>query len=457
MPHLYQTTSILRLLVRRLVAGRRGVTAIVTAIGLGVLLGFAGLAVDVAVWLNATRSLQSAADQAAYSAAGAAGTTACIGTVPTMQATAIAAAHGYVDGRNGVHVAITCTPSNSTFTVLITELQPMWFARLFLATPPRASGRAVALLAGKISDLCVLALDGTNVSEGIIGTDASAFWLNGNTSVNVHCGVAVDSNNPSALSTGGSSSLTASDVYLVGDDQGSPSGSSTITTAPTPNNILRNQIPVPDPYAARAVPAYTCPSYGMSQLPGGVLDPAVRYVYCGGLTLGGSAPSTVTVKPGVYIIAGGTLIFNSKARVTGTGVTFVLTGDNYHGYASLTINGGPQNTVTLTAPTAGPTGGMAFFQDRDAPYSGSSSGTSSCGAGTSQNQINGGSNQLITGAIYFPNQSVCYNGSSSTTGAGKCTQLIARTISFTGNSEFQTVCSGTGVSPISVLTPQLIQ
>jgi hypothetical protein len=33
-------------------------------------------------------------------------------------------------------------------------------------------------------------------------------------------------------------------------------------------------------------------------------------------------------------------------------------------------------------------------------------------------RINGGSSQLITGAIYFPNQSVCFTGNSSVAGAG---------------------------------------
>ena len=55
-----------------------------------------------------------------------------------------------------------------------------------------------------------------------------------------------------------------------------------------------------------------------------------------------------------------------------------------------------------------------FFQDRNAPYS----SNTNCGNGNAQNKVNGGSGQLITGAIYFPNQSVCFTGNSSIAGAG---------------------------------------
>ena len=109
--------------------------------------------------------------------------------------------------------------------------------------------------------------------------------------------------------------------------------------------------------------------------------------------------------------------------------------------------------MNLSAPTSGPTGGMAFFQDRNAPFS----ANSNCGNGNAQNKINGGSGQLITGALYFPNQSVCFTGNSATTGVGKCTQLIARTIDFTGNSDVRLSCAGTGITPMSVLVPTLIK
>ncbi len=467
MPRPNKTKSHLRDLPRRLAADQAGVTAIVTGIALTVILGFAGLAIDVAAWLNATRGMQAAADQAAYSAAYAAGTNGCSSQSAYTQARAVAALRGYVNEVNNTDVETSCNSSNSNFTVRISQTQPMWFAQLFLSSAPRASASATAQLAGKVSDLCVLALDGTNVAEGVTGSDVGAAWLNGNTTVNLHCGLAVDSSNLSALSVGGSSQLSATDIYLVGDDQGSPSGSATLTTSPTANNILRNQNAVEDPYAGRIIPPLSgCDQTNFSVTNTGqnTISPGV---YCGGMSLGGTGgghgnPVKITLNAGTYYIVGGQLNINANADVNGTGVTFVLTGGTSSApllgqtsYATVSINGSA--LVTLTAPTSGATGGMAFFADRNAPYSGGSSSSSSCGSGNTQNMLNGGSGQLITGALYFPSESICYSGSSAVTGAGQCTQLIARTISFTGNSDVKLSCAGTGVSAITILVPQLIK
>ena len=437
----------------RLAADRRGVTAVVTGMALAVLMGFAGVAIDIAYWLNASRGMQAAADQAAYSAAYAAGTSGCI-TAATTQAKAVAAARGYQNGVNSTTVTVTCNSSASTFTIKISQQQPMWFAGMFLSTAPTASAVATAQLASSVSDVCVLALDGTNVAAAQIGSDSDAANLGGSATLNLHCGIAVDSSSLSAFQVGGSASVTATDIYIVGDDQGSPSGSATLATSPTANNILKHQPAVADPYLDRTIPTLTsCTRTNYSPVGGTTLNPGT---YCGGLTFGSGAgghTDTFTLNPGVYYVVGGTLTINASANITATGVTFVLTGNTLGqaSYATVKINGG--SILNLTAPTSGPTGGMAFFQDRSAPFS----SNSTCGNGNAQNKLNGGSGQLVTGALYFPNQSVCFNGNSSTSGVGKCTQLIARTLDFTGNSDVRLSCTGTGISQVAVSTPQLIK
>lgn len=457
MSRMLQAAWSLPALTRRLAADRRGVTAIITGITLSALMGFAGLAIDVSEWLNATRGLQAAADQAAYSAAFAAGTNGCASTSASTQAAAIAAARGYINGVNSTTVNTTCNSSASTFTVTISQTQPMWFANLFLSSPPQATADATARLAGKVSDLCVLALDGTNVAAAQVGSDTDAVGLIGNTTLNLHCGIADDSSSASAFAVGGSASVTATDVYLAGDDQGSPSGSATLTTSPTANNILRHQPPVEDPYLGRTIPTLTSCNYtNYSQTNGNTtttLDPGV---YCGGMTLGSSGSGhnvTINLNPGVYYVVGGTLTMDASVNLTGSGVTFVLTGNTlgHADYATLKVNAGA--SVSLTAPTSGATGGMVFFQDRNAPFS----SNSTCGNDQAQNKIKGGSSQLLTGAVYFPNQAICFNGNSSVSGAGQCTQIIARTLDFTGTSDVKLSCAGSGITPVSVLVPQLIK
>ena len=442
---------------RRIVRDQRGVTAIITGIALTVLLGFAGLAIDVAVWLNATRGMQAAADQAAYSAAYAAGTNGCPNTSASTQALAVAAARGYTNGSNNTTVTTSC-PSTSTFKVAISQIQPMWFSALFLSSAPTAGAQATAQLASRVSDLCVLALDGTNPAASQVGSQADATDLGGTTVLNLNCGLAVDSNSSMALSVGGHASLTATDIYLVGDDQGSPSGSATVATSPTANNILRHQPPIEDPYAGRD---FSLPSTCASGVGGsGTADPSKvlpGLAFCGGLHLGQPGQGhndTYNLAAGTYYVVGGSLNIDASATVNGTGVTFVLTGNalGQSGYASLTVNG--SSSVSLSAPTSGPLGGLVFFQDRNAPAP-TQAGT--CSSANAQNKINGGATQLITGALYFPSQSVCFTGNSSTTGVGKCTQLIARTLDFTGTSSLQLSCTGSGIEPITYLVPTLIR
>jgi Putative Flp pilus-assembly TadE/G-like len=482
MSHMLNAPSRLPRLLRRLAADRRGVTAVVTAISLVVLLGFAGLAIDVGKWLNATRSIQAVADQAAYSAALASGTNGCSNSAAAVtQATAIAAARGYVDGQNGVTLSIPPC-SNNTFTVHISQVQPMWFSRLFLAHAPTASGQATARLASQASNLCVLAIDGTNPSENYTGGDANALYVTGSASVDVQCGIAVDSSSANSLEAGSNAaSLTATNFYMVGDDQPTSNGftpsitatgCSTCSPAIPANQILRNQLPVSDPYANRVVPSHHCPANAAAVDVGNNLTTSKGNgtptgsgvgTFCGGLSLSGN----VTVACGTYIVAGGSLSISNTAKVAqdsscSSGVTFILTNSNPGAgdWANIQYNGNPSSSLVLTAPTSGPYGGLVFFQDRGAPNPNTSSGNTNntqCGAGAAQNKIAGGGSQVVTGAIYFPSQVVCYGGGSTSNNANKCTQLIAFNLAFVGSSGLKSQCAGVGITPVSVQVPQLIK
>ena len=71
------------------------------------------------------------------------------------------------------------------------------------------------------------------------------------------------------------------------------------------------------------------------------------------------------------------------------------------------------------------------------------------GTSTNNNIFNGGSGTTITGAIYFPTEGVTFSGGSSS-GTGDCTQIIADTITVTGNAHFQSACQGDGMTQIEV-------
>ncbi len=84
---------------------------------------------------------------------------------------------------------------------------------------------------------------------------------------------------------------------------------------------------------------------------------------------------------------------------------------------TVTIQGGAN--VTMTPMTSGPLANVLFFQDPNAPSSGS-------------NLIAGGSTMRLTGILYFPSQHVDFTGGSSINESE--IMLLADTITFTGTS-----------------------
>ena len=123
--------------------------------------------------------------------------------------------------------------------------------------------------------------------------------------------------------------------------------------------------------------------------------------------------------------------------------TLVLTNRNSGAsqpIGSLTMNA--TGKLNGTSPTTGKWSGMAIYQDRravdDAP-------TGNITA-SSPNLINGTSGATVTGAVYFPNQQLTYNGNG--TGTATCTQFVAKRIYWSGNAgmnNFTANCPGLAV------------
>ena len=66
------------------------------------------------------------------------------------------------------------------------------------------------------------------------------------------------------------------------------------------------------------------------------------------------------------------------------------------------------------------------------------------------NKLNGGSMMTLTGAVYAPAQPAEWTGNNGSA-ASNCTRVIARTVTFIGNSYFNNGgCEEAGVKPIEV-------
>jgi hypothetical protein len=87
------------------------------------------------------------------------------------------------------------------------------------------------------------------------------------------------------------------------------------------------------------------------------------------------------------------------------------------------INGGAK--LTLSAPDGGAYDGILFYQDRRAAFA--------------TNSVNGNSTSVMSGAFYFPNQTIDINGTSNLTFT--CAQFVSRRISFSGNGSINNTCT----------------
>jgi hypothetical protein len=133
---------------------------------------------------------------------------------------------------------------------------------------------------------------------------------------------------------------------------------------------------------------------------------------------------TVNMAAGTYYVSGGDFKVNSNATVSGSGVTiYMAAGTN------VTMNGNA--TVDLAAPTSGTYSGILFFGARN---------------GTGNNNFNGTASSHLTGDLYFASESVSYLGNFS--GQNGCTQIVADTVTWTGNSTIGVNCAAMGMTNI---------
>jgi hypothetical protein len=402
--------------------GSRGAVAIQVALMLIAIIGFASLGTEIVLLLATSRHMQSAADAGVLAAVSA--HTRGSPADYKSEAFALAAAAGFVNNAaDGTTVAVNSPPLAGNFTaasdaveVLIAQPQTLALVKVVYSGAFVVRARAVARTTG--FGACMLALE--------TAAD-SALSMNGTTTANlINCDIAVNSSSAQAVSLVGGAILNTGHLDVVGGY--SLSGGSQINAA---NGITTKAPTTADPYAGKVMPpaAASC-----------LADPNVKSsqsiapgTYCS-ITVSTNNGKLTLTPGGNYIIKGGSLNVGGGATLTGLGVTIVLTGSGAN-YATVSIQGG--STVTLTAPTIGATAGMAFFQDRLAPPT--------TGITTTDN-FNGGTGQSITGALYFPNQTVKFGG--GTTANITCIEIVARVVSITGNATLKLDCTGTGVVPI---------
>lgn len=398
-----------------------GAIAVLVALSLPILLGTVSMGVEVGAWYARARELQTAADAAAIAAAFELSES----NEDDMDTSAEEEAErNSFDSTEGTLV-MNHPPENGDYIdeddaveIILSEPYPLAATAIFLDQDPIITARAVAYAepAQGTETACVLALD---------ETACGAITISGSANIGLSgCVIASNSSCDSGLLLAGSGTLTAQSASLVGGYEQGSSATFNYDTAPK-----TGLTPTEDPYAALEVEPYAGCDHTNKALNGQTSTTLSPGVYCQGLTINEKGPTTLL--PGVYIMDGGNFRINSGSDVDGEGVTIILTASNGQDYADVQINGGAD--VDIEAPTSGPYSGVVFFGDPDSN-------------GSMDLKFNGGANMNINGAIYFPQDDVEFKGNSSSTPS--CTQIVAKTVGFTGNTSANHDCEDSGTSDI---------
>jgi hypothetical protein len=383
---------------------REGNIAVMTALLLPVLVGGAGLGIETGYWYYEELRLQQAADAAAYAAAleQRAGSTE---DAAQSEAERMAAANGFDADNGALSLASSFSDEDKVHRVeaRLTQSIPRLFSAAFSDKPITLKVKATAAYA-TAKNACILALD-KSASPGITFSGNAKAEMDG-------CVIMSDSLASQSILFDGNSNVSAPCIIAVGGYVKKGNASFAVSQC---KSVQTGQPPAGDPYSTISYPF--CYTY----LTSGVLPGCYN-----SLTV--NANSTVNFSSGTYVIDGGTFRINANAKVTGSGVTFVLLNG-----ATVDFNGNA--TIQLSAPTSGDYKGMLFMGSRTSTLGGMSS-------------FNGNASSYLTGVLYFPRQDISYSGNFS--GNNGCTQIVANTISWTGNTRFSVDCSAEGLEPVQV-------
>src|SRR5256885_1856977 len=374
----------------RFLADQHGGVAPIFALALVPMIGLAGAAIDYSRASAARTAMQASLDATTLMIAKDAQLIASdqVGARATQLFNA-----GF--GRDDVQsIQVNAVVSSGTAGTTVTATAGGAVATTFM----HIVGQSTMNIAAHAS--VVSASDGLGCVPSLNPLASGAATAQGSTTVKLNgCSLYDNSANSTALTVGGSATVSADFIGVVGGI-----GSSTgITTV----NGLRTRIsPVADPYADVPAPIYSgCDQHNYTARNTVTINPGV---YCGGI--GVNANAVLTLNPGMYILDGGNFTVNGGATVTGTGVTLVLTSSSRRDWTTVTINGNAN--VNLTPMTYGSTRGIVIYVDRNTPV------------GTSY-KFNGGANQYFAGAIYAPTGAVTFAGGADT--STTCTQVIGDT------------------------------
>jgi hypothetical protein len=338
-------------------------------------------------------------------------------------------------------------PGSNFVEVVVQRNVSTTFASIFGIASGTVRARAVAGV-GTVNTSCL------TVTEP---TSADALYVKSGFLTTVDCDIMVNSTSANAINVFPNGAVTAQSVAVVGGPVLKSSG------IPGP---YASGVPLPpggaDPLSAlkdSMPPVGACNgAYGAyANFGGSTLSPGT---YCGGIGI--DHGGTVTLQPGLYIIAGGGLYFKS-ATVIGVGVTFVFTNaPTANGGAanfSLPYNSPPSSLkennvvinmetnsdVRISAMTTGRLPGVLFYYDPNAGVPGT----------VYSNYLYSSSATALLGTLYMPAGSLSAKSHSDLTINGAV--VVARVVINTGNEDIVIKGPSSGSSYYSLKAPTIVE
>lgn len=384
----------------------------VVAITFPLLVGSAGLAVDMIQWTVAKNALQKTADQAAI-----AGVNALVQGADLDSAVSEAVALNKSLDRSA-STQVTQSPDgrrDDPFAVQVRVSAPasMTFSGLFLSQPFSLSVQATASVVEN-GEYCLLAL-GATADTGVTVLPAGE--------LKADCGLASNSSAPNSVLVSEGGRLSAPRLVAFGGIQGLEDDS-----APVARSYGLKQ---KDPYAhteAPPVPNTGCPTITVnpdSKTRGAL---ALKPGCYGNMVLNGN----VQMRPGEYILNRGNFIVGPMGNVSCKGCTIILTsqdaGTDPGSIGKVQID--PKGTVKLSAPAGGADPGLLLYQDPRA-------GREVLGQ---ESRIGGSGFSKLDGIIYMPSQAIRVDGRGGVD--LRCSRMMGRALIIEGRVVIGKDCLG---------------
>lgn len=413
-------------LIKRLGKDQRGNVLVVACAAMPMIVACAGLATDTIEWTLWKRQLQRAADSAAfagvYDRSNANGSTTntsnavCRDIAVNLHTWMALQGTAPCTGSAGSYTSLTY-PADAGYLsnqvkVTLKVQQALPFSSMFMASAPVITASATAATVSTGTP-CALALN----------SSSTAMSYNGNATVSAPtCILYSDSASSNSASAGGSSSVAAKSIAAVGGIQQSNNWnvSSYIPYSPS----------LPDPFA-NVTPDPNDMHCSSSALTSSTTFPNGSNTNCWS-SISTNPHDVINVPSNISIVYvnGGNVDLKGTFNCT---CTVVLTNQSQSATATIgTWSSNAQASNNITAPMTGTYAGIAVYQDRR--------------SAAQSDTINGGSSNVVQGAVYFPKDTLQINGTGTATSL--CAMWVAKNISFLGNSSIaisspdDAVCSG---------------